>query len=106
LWDFLLGHRFVKIIVDHTNRSKAATGKALHELDAVLTVFTLQEVSAVPIVLAVDSGVLAESVQQFVAAYHRAGEGPADSDVMLPSRFPPDHRIESHQFQHVNRFET
>jgi hypothetical protein len=106
LWDFLLGHRFVKIIVDHANRSKSATGKALHELDAVLTVCTLQEVSAVSMVLPVDSGVFAESVQQFVTACHGTGEGAADSDVMLPSRFSPNHWIESNQFQHVNRFDT
>src|ERR1700747_3579736 len=91
LWNFFLSHRFVKVIVDHAHRPEAATGQALDEFDAVFAVLAPEQMSAVAVVWAVNSGMFAESIQQFVSTRHRAGECATHPDMMFSGRFPAKH---------------
>jgi urease accessory protein UreE len=83
LWNFLLRHRFKKVVVNHANRSETAARKALNKFDAVLSVRTFQEVIAVSTLFADDVCVFAKRIEQLVAACHGTGKGSADPDVML-----------------------
>ena len=97
-----MGHRFVKIIIDHTDRPKAATGQAFDEFNAVLPVLALEKVGVVAVGVSFDPGVLAKSLQEFIAAGHRARERAADPDMMFSRRLSTKHWIKSNQLQNID----
>ena len=98
-----------KVVVHHRHRRAAAARETLHELHAEFSIRRNRHRIPVPAVLFVlplfqiNPRRLRDCGFQLIAPRHRARERAADADVPFPGRLPAKHRIERHQFQHVDR---
>ena len=102
---------FLKKIIHHRHRRSSTRGEAFDEFDRIRAIRRNRDGIPMPAVLLVrpffqvDPRRLCDLLFQLVTPRQRARQRATHAHMPLPGRHAAEHRVERHQFQHIDRRE-